>query len=111
MLIYRGWHWLGGGFHWVLLLAFVLGSLKSFLVLDRITRRAVYRIRHFDDNTCLGAVYSWQSWLMVLLMVLTGVGVRHFWTPGPFLATLYLAIGWALLFSSRLGWMAYWHER
>ena len=112
LLMLRGWRWLAAPSHPVFLLAAIgLGSLKSFFLLDRITRRTVHRIRYFNDNTCLGAVYSWKSWLLVLVMIVAGVLARHFCTPGPVLGMLYLAIGWALLFSSRLGWLAFWHER
>ena len=101
MLMFRGWRWLGDNPHiFILLAAFALGTLKSVLLLDRITRRAIHRIRHFNDNTCLGAVYSWKSML-----------TRYFWKPGPELGALYLAIGWSLLLSSRLGWLAFWQER
>lgn len=112
MLMFRGWRWLGDNPHiFILLAAFALGTLKSVLLLDRITRRAIHRIRHFNDNTCLGAVYSWKSWLLVLAMVAAGMLTRYFWKPGPELGALYLAIGWSLLLSSRLGWLAFWQER
>lgn len=112
LLMVRGWRWLDGPSHPLFLLtAITLGSMKSLLLLDRITRRTVHRIRYFADNTCLGAVYSWKSWLLVLIMILAGTLARHFCTPGPVLGTLYLAIGWSLLFSSRLGWPAFWQER
>lgn len=110
--MFRGWRWLDVPSHpFFLLAALALGSMKSLLLLDRITRRTINRIRYFADNTCLGAVYSWKSWLLVLLMIVTGMLARHFCTPGPVLGTLYLAIGWSLLFSSRLGWLAFRQER
>lgn len=108
MLMFRGWRWLGDNPHILILLAaFTLGTLKSVLLLDHITRRAIHRISHFNDNTCLGAVYSWKSWLMVLVMITAGMMARYFWKPGPGLGALYLAIGWSLLFSSRLGWLSF----
>ena len=112
LLMCRGWRWLDAPSHPFFLLAGIaLGSMKSVLLLDRITRRTLHRIRYFSGNTCLGAVYSWKSWLVVLLMITAGMMARHFCTPGPVLGTLYLAMGWALLFSSRLGWLAFWQER
>lgn len=105
ILIARGWNWLGPGVGklW-LLAALVLGTLKSTLVLDMVVRRSVERITRFGDNTCLGAVYSWKSWLLAALMAGSGIYLRHLVRPGPVIGTLYCAIGWALCYSSRLGW-------
>lgn len=104
-LMYRGWGWIGPGkARWLVLLALALGTLKSLLVLDRTARRGVERIARLRDGTCLGAVYSWKTWLLVVLMMGSGMALRHFYTPGPVIGTLYLAVGWALLLSSRFGW-------
>ena len=78
--------------------------MKSLLLLDRITRRTVHRIRYFADNTCLGAVYSWRTWLLVLGMIAAGAVLRRSPLPGPLIGTLYLAVGWSLCLSSRVGW-------
>ncbi len=106
----RGWHWLGPQ-PGLLLVALLAGTLKSLFLLDRISRRCLHRIALFDDNTCLGAVYSWKSWLLVPAMIAMGVVARHLWAPGPVPAILYLAIGWALLVSSRVGWRFFWQTR
>lgn len=112
ILLFQGWHGLGPDPRLSLVLAaWVAGTVKSLLLLDRIARRSLCRIHHFDDNTCLGAVYSWKSWLLVLTMIATGLAVRRFWTATPFFDVLYLAIGWSLLFSSRLGWRLFRYTR
>lgn len=105
-LVYRGWGWLqpGKGL-WLLMVAGLLGTGKSLLVLDKVARRSLDRIIRFQDGTCLGAVFSWQSWLLVLLMMLTGLLLRTLTQPGPCIGTLYCAIGWSLCLSSRLGWL------
>jgi hypothetical protein len=82
----------------------VLGTLKSLLILDKTARRSIQRIILLKDGTCLGAVYSWKTWLLVLVMMIAGVILRKVTQPGPIIGTLYCAIGWALCFSSRLGW-------
>lgn len=111
LLMFRGWRWIEVPSHPLFLLAALgLGTLKSILLLDRIIHRTVHRIRYFADNTCLGAVYSWKSWLLVLAMIMAGLLTRHFCISAPWLGALYLAIGWSLLFSSRLGWFAFWQE-
>ena len=111
VLIYRGWGWLGGGSGRLLVLvALVIGSLKGYFVLDKTACRCIDRIRNFGDSTCIGAVYSWRSWLLVLLMMAFGITMRTLTDPGPVIGTLYVAIGWALIFSSRLGWRAWWRQ-
>jgi hypothetical protein len=105
-LLVRGWDWIGPGRdRWFVLLAFALGTLKSFLILDKTARRALARIVRLRDGSCLGAVYSWKTWLLVALMMGSGIVLRRYFTPGVVIGTLYAAVGWALLLSSRLGWL------
>jgi len=106
MLMVRGFGWIGPGpARWLVLLALVLGTLKSLFVLDRAARKCLQRIKDMDDNTCIGAVYSWKTWLLVALMMAFGITMRTLTEPGMVIGTLYVAIGWALLFSSRHGWL------
>jgi uncharacterized membrane protein AbrB (regulator of aidB expression) len=107
MLIIRGWSWLENNhFYWVLL-ALVAGSLKSVFILDKTAKKSVARLVDFEDGRCLGAVYSWKTWMLVLIMMISGILLRSFYSPGSILGTLYIAIGWSLLFSSRHGWNAW----
>lgn len=70
MLLFRGWGWLGpGSGRLLIIVSGLLGTLKSLLVLDNMARRSIRRIVLFKDGTCLGAVYSWKSWLLVGLMI------------------------------------------
>jgi len=109
-LMVRGWGWLEPGRGRLLILAAgLLGTIKSVLILDKVARRAIQRLVLFEDGTCLGAVYSWQTWLLVLAMMAAGLVLRVLSPPGPALGTLYGAIGWALCFSSRLGWATWYH--
>ena len=103
--MFRGGGWLdpGSGRLW-LLVAIVLGTFKSLLILDKVARRSLARIILFKDGTCLGAVYSWKTWLLVVLMMTAGLILRRVTQPGPVIGVLYCAIGWALCLSSRLGW-------
>lgn len=105
MLILRGWSWLGtGDGRWLLIVSVLLGTLKSLLILDRVARKTMQRIALFKDGTCLGAVFSWKSWLLVGLMMAAGSFLRSLGHPGQLLGTFYCAVGWSLCFSSRLGW-------
>jgi len=105
----RGWGWIGSGkARLLVLLALAIGTAKSLLVLDKTSMRLQDRIHTFADSTCLGAVYSWKTWLLVLLMMGSGIAMRRLTDPGMVIGTLYMAIGWALLFSSRRGWQGWW---
>ncbi|KJR97848.1 MAG: hypothetical protein VR65_22795 [Desulfobulbaceae bacterium BRH_c16a] len=107
-----------GGYRWfqlpqwqllIAVTAFAAGSLKALFILDTSARRAIERILHFQDGTCLGAVYSVKTWILVLCMMSMGVILRSY-LPVQFLCFLLLTIGWALLLSSRLAWRA-WFKR
>lgn len=103
-------HQLPQGRFLVAVAAFAAGSIKSFFILDRSARRATERILLFQDGTCLGAVYSVKTWILVLCMMSMGVILRSY-LPLIWLCFLLLTIGWGLLFSSRLAWRAWWTRR
>ncbi len=88
----------------VAVLGIILGSLKSRYILNKTAVRGVERIKRFGDNTCIGAVYSWRTWLLVLVMMLLGLGIRVSPVPPVALGLICTAIGWSLFYSSRYGW-------
>jgi hypothetical protein len=98
---------LNGGQTYIVLSAFLAGSLKAYLFLDKSARRGINRVLMFKDGTCLGAVYSVKTWILVLCMMGMGVILRNSSLPLHLLCFLYLTIGWALLLSSRLAWRAW----
>lgn len=86
--------------------AIALGALKSRTVLDRVARRTADRIVARGDGRCVGGFLSLRSWLLVLLMAVAGRllrGAISLLVIGP----LYLAVGAALLISSRVTWRAW----
>ena len=85
--------------------ALIAGTIKSFFILDKTARKGVRRILEMADGRCLGAVYSIQTWLLVLIMMGAGMALRHSTLPKEILGALYVTIGWALLFSSRHAWL------
>jgi hypothetical protein len=88
----------------IMVLALLAGSLKAYFILDKSVRRVINRILDFKDGTCLGAVYSVKTWILVLCMMGMGVILRNSALPISLICLLYLTIGWALLLSSRLVW-------
>nr|WP_321468331.1 hypothetical protein [uncultured Desulfobulbus sp.] len=110
ILMVRGYWWMSPGHgRWLIVPALLLGTLKSMVILDKVARKAIQRIILFKDGTCLGAIYSWKSWLMVAMMMTAGLIIRWVGHPGQWTGMLYCAIGWALCCSSRLGW-ARWYD-
>jgi len=91
--------------------ALIAGTLKSLYVLDRSASRSIGRIMEFDDGTCLGAVYSIKTWLLVMVMMGTGIILRNSSLPMGLLCFIYFTIGWGLLFSSRLAWKQWFTEK
>lgn len=110
LLMFRGLGWIGLGTapYWLVVVALLLGTTKSFLVLDRTAKKSLKRIMEFNDNTCIGAVYSWKTWILVALMMGFGITMRRLTEPGMVIGILYVAIGWALILSSRHGWAQWW---
>lgn len=95
------------GQSYTIIAAIFAGSLKSRYILDRAARRGIERILTFKDGTCLGAVYSVKTWILVLCMMTMGVILRNSSIPENALCFLYCTIGWALVMSSRLAWRAW----
>ncbi|MGB3223632.1 MAG: hypothetical protein WBB23_12590 [Desulforhopalus sp.] len=88
----------------IIFLALLAGSFKAYFILDKSAGRVINRILNFKDGTCLGAVYSVKTWILVLCMMGMGVILRNSALPVNLISLLYLTIGWALLLSSRLVW-------
>ena len=105
MLMLRGGVWLFSvGSLWLLLPAFILGTAKSLLILDKSAQKSIYRIVQFQDGKCLGAVYSVKTWGLVFLMMAAGCLLRNSSLPKEILGVFYVTVGWGLLFSSRHAW-------
>ncbi len=85
----------------------MLGTVKSYLFLDNTARRIISRINAFTEQTWLIAVYSLKTWLLVVLMMLLGIGLKYSTYPTIILCFIYFTVGWALLFSSRKMWRAF----
>ncbi|HSH69891.1 MAG TPA: hypothetical protein VK997_08230 [Deferrisomatales bacterium] len=88
----------------LLALAAAIGLAKGHLLLSRTARKAAARIARRGDGTCLGGFLSWQSWLFVLCMMGTGAVLRRSALPRTALGVVYVAVGIALLWGSRVFW-------
>jgi hypothetical protein len=88
--------------------AVALGLLKSRAVLDRAARNMIHRIQARGDGRCLGGFLSLRSWGFVAGMALVGRLLRGA-VGHEIVGFVYLAVGSALVVSSRLLWWA-WHR-
>lgn len=106
-LMVRG-YLLDAGLPWVFLgLALVLGTVKASWIIERAARKNIARIVARPDGMCLGGVYSWGMWAMVVCMMLGGRLLRNSPVPPLVVGVIYVAVGWALLLASRLIWRAW----
>jgi hypothetical protein len=100
--------WLVSSPHYLLLM--VLGGPVAGYVIYRfgfshLARKNLVRIyaqAPEKDKVCVFAFQNIRSYLLVVVMMCLGYGLRHSGIPRTYLAPVYLAIGLGLLFSSLL---------
>lgn len=104
MLLHYAYQWLveRGGIP-ALVLA-VIGLVCSLAIHHfgflKIVDKNLSRILPLKGKRCVFAFQPWKSYLIILVMVGMGIGLRHSPIPKPYLAVLYLGIGMALILSS-----------
>ncbi len=103
-LTVRGVLLCGAGPFWPMALAVAAGACKSRLILDHSARKNRTRILARQDGSCLGGVYSWRMWGFIVLMMLLGRLLRTSGLSDWVVGMVYLAVGTALFWSSRLLW-------
>ncbi len=96
---------------WLAALAVVIGTFKARFVLDRAARTIVDRIQERGDGRCLGGFLSVRSWALVAAMAAGGRFLRGSHVARGLMGVLYVAVGTALLLSSRVAWRAWRHSR
>jgi hypothetical protein len=111
VLMALGVHW-SGPFDpaltpWLLVAGLAVGLAKSRLVMDRAARRIIGRIRARGDGRCLGGFVSPLTWVLILAMMGLGRLLRARLLPPAVIGVVYVAVGSALLVSSRLMWQAW----
>ena len=94
---------------WIFPLAALIGTIKSFYVLDKMAKKNIDRTLSLKEGACIGGVYSWRTWGLVVFMILLGVALRLLAVPPSIIGFIYLTVGWALFWSSRLMWQQ-WQE-
>jgi len=94
-----------GGGSWVWLLpALAVGALKGRFVLARRAEANARRIEASDERICVGAIFSWPMWGLVLFFMGLGAALRHSPLPRFWLGLVYVAVGSALAAASTVSW-------
>ena len=78
----------------------VLGLLAHHFGFLRIADRNLERILPMKEKKCVFSFITWQSYLIIAVMIAMGTILRHSAIPKQYLAILYTGIGLALILSS-----------
>jgi len=85
---------------WALLIGFAGALVIHHFGFLRLVDKNLARIMPMEGRRCVFSFMPWKSYFLVMVMVLMGFLLRHSSIPKVYLASLYTAIGTALLFSS-----------
>jgi hypothetical protein len=80
----------------------VLGLLVYSFGFSRIVRKNLDRIGGKPEAACLFGFQGWRSYLLILVMMLMGYGIRHLPVPKDIAAVIYFTMGLALCLGSLL---------
>ena len=86
------------------LIAIILSGLKSWLLFSKIVNKNIRRIEKLAPNKkkiCLFAFQSIESYILIIIMVISGLLLRKINLSVDILFVLYLAVGLSLIVSSR----------
>lgn len=88
---------------WPIYIGAALGVIKFILAFRRVAERNIRRIRDLSphkDKICVFAFQSWSSYLLVLVMIGLGIGLRLVGVPPLILSLVYAMIAMALVLGS-----------
>jgi hypothetical protein len=95
--------------YWMVFLALVIGFLKGHFIFAKLARRNILRIGQLSPHKtkiCLFAFQAILSYLLIVAMIILGILLRLSPIPREYLAVIYLAIGFALVYASMQYWLA-----
>jgi hypothetical protein len=100
----------GSAFPWSIALAaagVAAGLAKGRFIIRGMADRNAARIIARGDGRCLGGFLSAKTWLLVALMMTSGILLRRSSVPRPVLGFIYTAVGTALLVGCVTMWKAF----
>ena len=96
-----------GTFFVVVATGTVTGMIKSRFILDKIAQRNILRIRSKPAFACLGGLFSFRNWSLILVMAAFGKIMGALPLNTGLKTGIYVMVGSALGYSSRLLWKAW----
>lgn len=80
-----------------LILALGLALVFYFGVFIKTVKKNINRIKSFPEDVCIFAFTAWKGYLIVTVMVISGILLRNSIFPRHYLALLYVAMGVSLI--------------
>lgn len=84
-----------------------LGLIKSKFVFDKVGVKIVSRIENKPRSACLGGLFSFRNWILIIVMSLFGRAIGSLPLNASLKTGIYVMVGSGLAFSSRLMWAAW----
>ena len=104
MLLHYSYRWLfiAHDNHWLVFSGIGIGlaMLIHHFGFLKIVDRNLQRILPMEGKKCVFSFMPWKSYLMISVMMTTGILLRHSSIPKPYLSVLYTGVGLALILSS-----------
>ena len=78
----------------------VLAAVAARWGFGGIAQRNIQRLHMLPDRGCFFAFQAWKSYLIIAIMITTGIALRQSTLPKNGLAVIYIGIGGALFWAS-----------
>lgn len=91
----------------VILTGLLLGMVKGRFILDRVAAKIILHIGAKPTRACLGGLFSVRNWLLIAVMIIFGRTLSVLPIEAGIKTGLYVMVGSALAYSSRLLWRAW----
>jgi hypothetical protein len=113
MLCNFAYHWLlnyeGKYIIFFLIAGVILAILFTLFKFKKFANKNIERIKAKGLKSCFFSFMSWQTYIMVVIMMSMGIILRHSSLPKEYLSILYIGIGGALFLSSFIYFNYYYH--
>ena len=103
MLITYSYDWLinyEGRYVWIFVVAGIIIAVFIHLFgFSKIVQKNIDRISDMSGKRCVFSFITWNSYVLIIIMVSLGLALRHSPIPKEYLSIVYTAIGTALILS------------
>ncbi len=108
LLLHRSWTWIhlftNNQLHISIIIAIVIGAIKTYLIFHKLTTKNIKRIMSFKDKfVSIFKFHKVKDQVLIIVMIVGGSLLRN--TPSVpkiILMPIYIGIGLAMLYSSSL---------